>query len=241
MVAENAGKKEVVDSSNDAENGVEEGIVGDKEVFDFSSDSKTSVEEGIVGDKEVVDSSINAEAGVEGMVRDKELVDSRINAETGIEEGIVGDKVERETEPKETYNIVFVSAEAAPYSKTGGLGDVCGSLPCSLASRGHRVMVISPRYLNGDSDKVFAHANDVGCHINISCFGTEQEVAFFHEYRAGVDWVCNFSVYLYDKKSICFKFQFRELYYPSPGPFCSVIRPLVCMCRIIGSLFKPCI
>eukprot|EP00268_Persea_americana_P023871 TRINITY_DN2338_c0_g1_i2.p1 TRINITY_DN2338_c0_g1~~TRINITY_DN2338_c0_g1_i2.p1 ORF type:complete len:693 (+),score=131.44 TRINITY_DN2338_c0_g1_i2:131-2209(+) len=183
------GKKEVVDSSNDAENGVEEGIVGDKEVFDFSSDSRTSVEEGIVGDKEVVDSSINAEAGVEGMVRDKELVDSRINAETGIEEGIVGDKVERETEPKETYNIVFVSAEAAPYSKTGGLGDVCGSLPCSLASRGHRVMVISPRYLNGDSNKVFAHANDVGCHINISCFGTEQEVAFFHEYRAGVDWV----------------------------------------------------
>ena len=36
--------------------------------------------------------------------------------------------------------------QAAPYSKTGGLGDVCGSLPKALAARGHRVMVVVPRY-----------------------------------------------------------------------------------------------
>lgn len=37
-------------------------------------------------------------------------------------------------------------AQAAPWSKTGGLGDVCGSLPQALAARGHRVMVVIPLY-----------------------------------------------------------------------------------------------
>lgn len=88
-----------------------------------------------------------------------------------------------------TYNIVFVASEAAPYSKTGGLGDVCGSLPISLAGRGHRVMVVTPRYMNGATDKAFSGAFDLDCRINVACFGGVHEVAFFHEYRAGVDWV----------------------------------------------------
>ncbi|XP_042496904.1 starch synthase 1, chloroplastic/amyloplastic-like [Macadamia integrifolia] len=112
--------------------------------------------------------------------------------------GIVSDKgeetkgIDEEEKPptKVTYNIVFVTSEAAPYSKTGGLGDVCGSLPLALAARGHSVMVVSPRYLRGGpSDKIFGGAFDVNCRIKISCFGGLQEVAFFHEYRAGVDWV----------------------------------------------------
>lgn len=38
--------------------------------------------------------------------------------------------------------------QVAPWSKTGGLGDVLGSLPIALAARGHRVMVVTPRYGN---------------------------------------------------------------------------------------------
>ena len=40
--------------------------------------------------------------------------------------------------------------QVAPWSKTGGLGDVCGSLPPALAARGHRVMVVAPRYADYD-------------------------------------------------------------------------------------------
>ena len=42
--------------------------------------------------------------------------------------------------------ILFASAEVAPFSKTGGLGDVAGALPRALASRGHEVVVATPLY-----------------------------------------------------------------------------------------------
>jgi len=43
-------------------------------------------------------------------------------------------------------NILFISSEVAPYSKTGGLGDVAAALPTALAARGHDVMVVTPLY-----------------------------------------------------------------------------------------------
>ncbi|HSL25428.1 MAG TPA: glycogen synthase GlgA [Acidimicrobiia bacterium] len=42
--------------------------------------------------------------------------------------------------------VLFVSAEVAPYSKTGGLGDVAGALPSCLQAIGHDVTVVTPLY-----------------------------------------------------------------------------------------------
>ena len=42
--------------------------------------------------------------------------------------------------------ILFVASEAAPYVKTGGLGDVIGALPRALAARGHELLVVLPKY-----------------------------------------------------------------------------------------------
>jgi starch synthase len=47
--------------------------------------------------------------------------------------------------------ILFVASEVAPWSKTGGLGDVAGALPRALAARGHAVAVVSPRYGSVDA------------------------------------------------------------------------------------------
>ncbi len=53
-------------------------------------------------------------------------------------------------------NILFATAEAVPFCKTGGLGDVCGSLPRELAKLGHQPTVILP---------AFRHVFDSGAEI----------------------------------------------------------------------------
>eukprot|EP00899_Mesostigma_viride_P003261 jgi/Mesvir1/12936/Mv05952-RA.3 len=96
-------------------------------------------------------------------------------------------KVAKTEKPR---NIIFVTSEVAPWSKTGGLADVCGSLPIALAARGHRVMCVAPRYMNGTKqDQLYDCALDVNFRIKLPVFGGLHEVAFFHAIKDGVDWV----------------------------------------------------
>lgn len=43
-------------------------------------------------------------------------------------------------------NIVFMASEAIPFAKTGGLADVCGTLPLQLEAMGHEVSLVIPHY-----------------------------------------------------------------------------------------------
>ncbi|GIL72966.1 hypothetical protein Vretimale_4612 [Volvox reticuliferus] len=80
-------------------------------------------------------------------------------------------------------NVVMVGAECAPWSKTGGLGDVMAALPKALARRGHRVMVVAPRYEN------YPNAWETGVRRIYSVFNSQQEVGYFHAYVDGVDYI----------------------------------------------------
>ncbi|MFH0952290.1 MAG: glycogen synthase [Patescibacteria group bacterium] len=51
-------------------------------------------------------------------------------------------------------NIVSVAAEVAPFSKTGGLGDVARALPMALEALGHKVSVITPYYTFIDQQRL---------------------------------------------------------------------------------------
>lgn len=80
-------------------------------------------------------------------------------------------------------NLCVVAAECAPWSKTGGLGDVVGALPKALAKRGHRVMVVVPRY----GEYLEGWDTSVRKYFNIA--GQDVEVGYFHGYIDGVDFV----------------------------------------------------
>ncbi|KAF5958549.1 hypothetical protein HYC85_005774 [Camellia sinensis] len=80
-------------------------------------------------------------------------------------------------------NVILVSAECAPWSKTGGLGDVAGALPKALARRGHRVMVVAPRYDN------YGEPQDSGVRKMYKVDGQDMEVVYFQTYIDGVDFV----------------------------------------------------
>jgi len=81
------------------------------------------------------------------------------------------------------FQIVFVTSEVAPYSKTGGLGEAMDGLPIALAALGHRCMVISPRY------DQYKEAWDTGYWGSVKMGGKTESVHFFHTYKQKVDYV----------------------------------------------------
>src|SRR4051812_2059173 len=48
--------------------------------------------------------------------------------------------------PVQALKVLCLSSEVTPFAKTGGLADVCGSLPKALAALGHDVRVALPAY-----------------------------------------------------------------------------------------------
>jgi starch synthase len=54
--------------------------------------------------------------------------------------------------PPGPLNLLFLSAEVVPFAKTGGLGDVGGSLPKALRALGHDVRVVLPAYRSIETD-----------------------------------------------------------------------------------------
>ncbi len=57
----------------------------------------------------------------------------------------------------QSLNILFISSEAVPFVKTGGLGDVAGVLPKILRKMGHNVRLVLPRYYSIDINKKNIH------------------------------------------------------------------------------------
>jgi len=82
--------------------------------------------------------------------------------------------------PDERMNIVIVSSEVAPFSKSGGLADVCDKLGVALSRQGHRVMTVAPLYWR------YEGAQSTGAWKEFGCFGQKQRIEYWRKFRETV-------------------------------------------------------
>ncbi len=64
-------------------------------------------------------------------------------------------------------NILIASSEVTPFSKTGGLADVCGALPGALRKLGHQPIVFTPAYRQVRQSGVALEPTDITFEIPI--------------------------------------------------------------------------
>ena len=97
--------------------------------------------------------------------------------------------------------ILFVSSEAMPYMKTGGLADVVGSLPRYFDKSKYDVRVILPKY--ACMDKAFLPELKFVCHFYVNLNWRKQYAGIFE------------STY----KGIRYYFVDNEFYFAGPSPY----------------------
>src|SRR5688500_5974914 len=78
--------------------------------------------------------------------------------------------------------VAVISAEAVPYSKTGGLGDVAGALPKALNSIGIDSVLITPCYLQTKGEYLWKQAFD---DLNITSRGRPFRAGAFYSEANG--------------------------------------------------------
>jgi len=78
--------------------------------------------------------------------------------------------------------VAFVASEGVPFSKTGGLADVIGSLPKALAALGHEVEVILPRYRSTPQGSSMPHAQSLTLPLGLGYkFAAVQDAGRAHQ------------------------------------------------------------
>lgn len=97
--------------------------------------------------------------------------------------------------------VLFVSSEAVPFIKTGGLADVVGSLPKYFNRKEYDVRVILPKYACMDAS--FLPGLKFVCHFYVNLNWRRQYVGIFET----------------EYKGVHFYFVDNEFYFAGPSPY----------------------
>ena len=84
--------------------------------------------------------------------------------------------------------IAVIASEAAPFARTGGLGDVVGSLPAALARLGNDVKVYLPRYGSIDAAKYGLGRLDWSASLHVAGKARPLSVEVLPDRKTGVEY-----------------------------------------------------
>jgi starch synthase len=84
--------------------------------------------------------------------------------------------------------IAVIASEAAPFARTGGLGDVVGALPAALARLGNDVKVCLPRYGSIDAARFALMPLDWSANIPVADTPRPLSVAAMHDRKSGIEY-----------------------------------------------------
>nr|ABA64552.1 starch synthase II [Amaranthus cruentus] len=185
--------KEILTKATETDSSISNGspIVGKREMKTIGSLSSEGNANGVDaskgGDERTMLPNFLSSTNKSSSIMDKEEKELGESYFKGLSE-LVNDAAAEDDKPpplagQNVMNVILVAAECAPWCKTGGLGDVAGALPKALARRGHRVMVVIPRYAE------YADCQFTGVRKRYKVAGQDNEVLYFHTYIDGVDFV----------------------------------------------------
>ncbi len=123
--------------------------------------------------------------------------------------------------------ILLATAEVSPIAKTGGLGDVCGSLPKALAALGHEVTVFMPFYRQAREwfDRNHVHPESLGAPVRIDWANWSAEAGFWRTVLPGseVPVILVANDYFFDRDQI----------YSGIGPIDDFLHRYTFFCRAV--------
>ena len=131
--------------------------------------------------------------------------------------------------------VVFATSEVSPIAKTGGLGDVCGSLPKALAAHGHDVTVFMPFYRQAQQwfDRNDVRPEPIASQVRIEWANWIAEAGFFKTVLPGSDVpvILVANEHFFDRDQIYSGFGGFDDFFHRYTFFC---RALIKGCEILG-------
>lgn len=127
--------------------------------------------------------------------------------------------------------ILMIASEAVPFAKTGGLGDVAGTLPRALQRRGHEVTVVLPRY--GWIDGARHGLRPFHAPMGVWMGGVEEWCAVEATEIEGVTFALVRYDRYFDRPLLYHDAQFRD-YADNPRRFAFLTRAALQLCRDRG-------